>query len=122
MPRIPGGGYMDQTSKPDLPVGRGQYDANYGNFQVELYEQIRRDAFGEDIGQNSWLTAAEQDRFINWLGHTGGFVGPYVVGYLNDRTGSLIAAFVFIAACYLLAGAIIPLVKLQASHNDPNQS
>jgi ACS family tartrate transporter-like MFS transporter len=60
--------------------------------------------------------------FINAIGHTGGFVGPYVVGYLNDRTGSLIAAFVFIAACYLLAGAIIPLVKLQASHNDPNQS
>jgi len=58
---------MDQTSKPDLPVGRGQYDANYGNFQVELYEQIRRAAFGEDIGQNSWLTAAEQDRFMNWL-------------------------------------------------------
>jgi MFS transporter, ACS family, tartrate transporter len=60
--------------------------------------------------------------FINAIGHTGGFVGPYVVGYLNDHTGSLIAAFVFIAACYLLAGAIIPLVKLQASHNDPNQS
>lgn len=60
--------------------------------------------------------------FINAIGHTGGFVGPYVVGYLNDRTGSLIAAFVFIAACYLLAGAIIPLVKLQASHNDLNQS
>jgi 2-polyprenyl-3-methyl-5-hydroxy-6-metoxy-1,4-benzoquinol methylase len=58
---------MDQTSKPDLSAGRGQYDTNYGNFQVELYEQIRRDAFGEDIGQNSWLTAAEQDRFIDWL-------------------------------------------------------
>ncbi len=58
---------MDQTSKPNSAVGRGQYDANYGNFQVELYEQIRREAFGEDIGQNSWLTAAELDRFINWL-------------------------------------------------------
>src|ERR1700736_5199802 len=58
---------MDQTSKPDLSAGRGQYDVNYGNFQVELYQQIRRDAFGEDIGQNSSLTAAEQDRFVNWL-------------------------------------------------------
>jgi len=44
-----------------------QYDANYGNFQTSLYEEIRREAFGEDIGQNSWLTAAEQDKFINWL-------------------------------------------------------
>jgi ubiquinone/menaquinone biosynthesis C-methylase UbiE len=58
---------MDQTSKPKSAAGHGQYDANYGNFQVELYEQIRREAFGEDIGQNSWLTAAELDRFINWL-------------------------------------------------------
>ena len=43
------------------------YHANYGNFQTELYAQIRREAFGEDIGQNSWLTSGEQDRFLEWL-------------------------------------------------------
>jgi 2-polyprenyl-3-methyl-5-hydroxy-6-metoxy-1,4-benzoquinol methylase len=43
------------------------YDANYGNFQTELYAQIRQEAFGEDIGQNSWLTAEEQDLFLGWL-------------------------------------------------------
>jgi 2-polyprenyl-3-methyl-5-hydroxy-6-metoxy-1,4-benzoquinol methylase len=43
------------------------YNANYGNFQTELYAQIRREAFGEDIGQNSWLTSDEQDRFLQWL-------------------------------------------------------
>src|SRR6266478_421601 len=37
---------------------------------------------------------------------------PYAVGYLNDRTGSLVAAFVFIAACYLFAESV-PLVKIQ---------
>ena len=58
---------MDHASKANSAAGPGQYDANYGNFQAELYEQIRREAFGEDIGQNSWLTAAEQDRFISWL-------------------------------------------------------
>ena len=47
-----------------------RYDANYGNFQTSLYEEIRREAFGEDIGQNSWLTADEQDKFISWLGLT----------------------------------------------------
>jgi 2-polyprenyl-3-methyl-5-hydroxy-6-metoxy-1,4-benzoquinol methylase len=45
----------------------GQYDANYGNFQTQLYEEIRRESFGEDIGQNSWLTADEQDKFLTWL-------------------------------------------------------
>src|SRR6202011_2849044 len=43
------------------------YNANYGNFQTELYAQIRHEAFGEDIGQNSWLTSDEQDRFLEWL-------------------------------------------------------
>ena len=44
-----------------------QYDANYENFQTDLYAQIRREAFGEDIGQNSWLTSDEQDKFLEWL-------------------------------------------------------
>ena len=44
-----------------------QYDANYGNFREALYEEIRREAFGEDIGQNSWHSAAEQDKFLQWL-------------------------------------------------------
>jgi SAM-dependent methyltransferase len=45
----------------------GHYNANYGNFETELYAKIRREAFGEDIGQNSWLTADEQDKFLEWL-------------------------------------------------------
>ena len=51
--------------KPDSRVRH--YDANYGNFQTELYAEIRREAFGEDIGQSSWLTADEQDRFLGLL-------------------------------------------------------
>jgi 2-polyprenyl-3-methyl-5-hydroxy-6-metoxy-1,4-benzoquinol methylase len=50
----------------------GQYDANYENFRTELYDEVRREAFGEDIGQNSWFTADEQDRFLNWLGLSAG--------------------------------------------------
>jgi SAM-dependent methyltransferase len=45
----------------------GHYDANYGNFQSGMYAEIRHEAFGEDIGQNSWLTADEQDGFLEWL-------------------------------------------------------
>jgi ubiquinone/menaquinone biosynthesis C-methylase UbiE len=58
---------VDQSSKSNPRAGRSHYDANYGNFQTKLYEQVRSDAFGEDIGQNSWLTAGEQDKFQNWL-------------------------------------------------------
>jgi cyclopropane fatty-acyl-phospholipid synthase-like methyltransferase len=54
-------------AKSNSPSSAGHYDANYGNFQTELYAQIRQEAFGEDIGQNSWLTSDEQDRFLQWL-------------------------------------------------------
>ena len=58
---------MSEAVPSRLPAASGHYDANYGNFQTELYAQIRRDAFGEDIGQSSWLTADEQDKFLGWL-------------------------------------------------------
>ena len=38
-----------------------------GIFKRSCTREIRREAFGEDIGQNSWLTAEEQDRFLKWL-------------------------------------------------------
>jgi len=43
------------------------YDAQYGQFSSDLYAAIRREAFGEDIGQNSWLTADEHDLFTDWM-------------------------------------------------------
>lgn len=43
------------------------YDANYDNFAANLYEEIRRETHDEDIGQNGWLSAKEQDDFISWL-------------------------------------------------------
>src|SRR5688500_4702419 len=44
------------------------YGAQYGHFADDAYAAVRREAFGEDIGQNGWTTAEEQDRFIAWLG------------------------------------------------------
>jgi len=58
---------MDHASKSKLCPAIGHYDANYGNFQTQLYSQIRQEAFGEDIGQNGWLTSDEQDMFLGWL-------------------------------------------------------
>ena len=50
----------DSQLKPTL----NYYDANYGNFHAELFAEIRREAFGEDIGQSGWQTADEQDKFL----------------------------------------------------------
>jgi SAM-dependent methyltransferase len=43
------------------------YDANYSNYASAAQATVRREAFGEDIGQNSWLTVPEYRRFWEWL-------------------------------------------------------
>jgi SAM-dependent methyltransferase len=43
------------------------FDSTYGHFTKEVLETIRKETFGEDIGQNSWTTVEEYDRFISWL-------------------------------------------------------
>lgn len=50
------------TSRIDL------FDSTYSNFTDQVLQAIREQTFGRDIGQNSWLTADEYDRFISWLG------------------------------------------------------
>ena len=52
----------------DAPRDTDFYDTAYGHFSDELYAAIRQAAFGEDIGQNSWLTADELRTFCQWLG------------------------------------------------------
>ena len=66
------GDHVSEAIPSRLPAASRHYDANYGNFQSDLYAQIRRDAFGEDIGQSSWLTADEQDKFLGWLNLSSG--------------------------------------------------
>jgi cyclopropane fatty-acyl-phospholipid synthase-like methyltransferase len=43
------------------------YNSAYGNFATDVLGQVRRETFGEDIGQNSWVTVAEYLRFFQWL-------------------------------------------------------
>jgi cyclopropane fatty-acyl-phospholipid synthase-like methyltransferase len=43
------------------------YNSTYGNFQKKVLEEIRRETYGEDIGQNSWITTDEYDTFYSWL-------------------------------------------------------
>jgi SAM-dependent methyltransferase len=39
----------------------------YANFTEQVLASVRQAAFGEDIGQNSWVTVEEYDRFIDEL-------------------------------------------------------
>ena len=41
--------------------------ARYSHFTKQVLETIRKETFGQDIGQNSWTTVEEYDRFISWL-------------------------------------------------------
>jgi SAM-dependent methyltransferase len=69
------------------------FDSTYGHFSEDVLATVRRETFGLDIGQNSWLTVDEYDRFISWLRlraeqHVlevaSGSGGPAL--YLADRT------------------------------------
>lgn len=46
---------------------RDFYDSVYGGFADDVNAAIRAEAFGEEIGQNSWLSADEHRLFIGWL-------------------------------------------------------
>src|SRR5215216_7054356 len=43
------------------------FDSTYSHFTRQVLETIRKETFGQDIGQNSWTTVEEYDRFFSWL-------------------------------------------------------
>ena len=43
------------------------YNSTYGNFREQVLAAIRQETYGEDIGQNSWITTDEYDTFYSWL-------------------------------------------------------
>jgi len=61
----------------------------------------------------SGTAAAGGIALVNSIGNLGGFVGPYVVGWIKDRTQSYGAGLDFLAACALLS-AIITFLLVKA--------
>jgi SAM-dependent methyltransferase len=43
------------------------YDATFSHFSEPVLARVRHEAYGEDIGQNSWLTADEYRVYAAWL-------------------------------------------------------
>ncbi len=55
----------------------------------------------------SGSAAAGAIGLINSCGNLGGFVGPYITGFIKDRTGSFTAAWVYLACSLTLAGLLV---------------
>jgi SAM-dependent methyltransferase len=43
------------------------FDSTYSHFGDKVLDAVRKETFGTDIGQNSWVTVDEYERFVPWL-------------------------------------------------------
>lgn len=43
------------------------YDGEYGNFDSDVYRQVRIETYGLDYGQTSWVTTEESAQIPSWL-------------------------------------------------------
>ncbi len=59
--------YYKVNPMPTQNLSQVIFGDKYKRFEVKTLQEIRRETFGEDIGQNSWLTAEEYIRFIELL-------------------------------------------------------
>jgi MFS transporter, ACS family, tartrate transporter len=57
--------------------------------------------------QLAGVGAAAAIALVNAVGNTGGFVGPYLLGAINDRTHSFAAGLLAIAAMLIVGGAVV---------------
>lgn len=54
---------LASTTSPEVRL----YDATYGEFDLDARRRVRLETYGEDIGQNGWLTAEEWRAAIEQL-------------------------------------------------------
>lgn len=69
----------------------------------------------------SFLTgtaAAAAIALINSTGNLGGFVGPYVVGYIKTTTGSFYGGVIFLVGCLLAAGLLVLLLPTRKQQTE----
>ncbi|MBI3654204.1 MAG: MFS transporter [Acidobacteria bacterium] len=59
----------------------------------------------------SGAAAAATIGLVNSVGNLGGFVGPFVVGYLNNATGSFIGGVLYLAVSAFLAASCIAALR-----------
>jgi ubiquinone/menaquinone biosynthesis C-methylase UbiE len=83
-----------QQGSANMPGKVERYDIAYENYASELYQQIRQDTYGSDLGQTSWVAPAESNdipellkiRLDSNVLELGCGSGGYAI-YVADRTG-----------------------------------
>ena len=50
-----------------MPSPVDLYGTAYGNFATRAIEEVRKETYGDDFGQSSWVTADEYRRFFRML-------------------------------------------------------
>jgi SAM-dependent methyltransferase len=55
-----------------MPANVDLYDHAYGNYETDVYRDVRVETYGEDLGQTSWVTKKESDEIPRLLGVTAG--------------------------------------------------
>src|SRR5215470_6554602 len=43
------------------------YNSSYGNYELDVYRQVRIETYGEDLGQTSWVTTEESNEIPQLL-------------------------------------------------------
>ncbi len=59
----------------------------------------------------SGTAAAASIALINSIGNLGGFAGPYVVGFLTDRTGSYAAGIYYLVVSGVVGGLLVLILR-----------
>ena len=59
-----------QKAEGRMPKRIDLFNNTYSHFNEQVLNIIRKETFGVDIGQNSWLTVDEYERLLPWLGLT----------------------------------------------------
>jgi ubiquinone/menaquinone biosynthesis C-methylase UbiE len=58
---------VNQRAEKFMKPKADLYNTSYSHFTSKLYQGIRNETYGEDLGQSSWMTASELLTFIRWL-------------------------------------------------------
>lgn len=87
-----------------LVIAGGALYAPYGPFFAVITEILPKNVAGGALG------------LINSIGALGSFIGAYLVGYLNGKTGGFEASYILMAVALLLS-AVITIVVIKAPEN-----
>lgn len=84
-----------------LVIAGGALYAPYGPFFAVITEILPKNVSGGALG------------LINSIGALGSFIGAYLVGYLNGKTGGFEASYILMAVALLLS-AVITIIAVKA--------